>query len=140
MTSLNRLLLTGTPLQNNLTELWTLLNFLLPQFFSEVDTFASLFMLDDFKETGKIIEQEQSTNIISTIHGVLSPFMLRRLKSDVLDDLVPKKEVLVYCPMSDFQRELYKYILNRNMKMLLGVRCRRRIVFRNNNYFVFPAG
>lgn len=116
----NRLLLTGTPLQNNLTELWSLLNFLLPQFFNDADTFSSLFVQEDFQKTDKIIEQEQNTNILSTIHGVLNPFMLRRLKNDVLKDIVPKKEVLVYCPLTPLQRDLYKLILTNNISELTG--------------------
>lgn len=121
---MNRLLLTGTPLQNNLLELWSLLNFLLPQFFQDADTFSSLFVIEDFQETDKIIQQEQTTNIISTIHGVLSPFMLRRLKVDVLTDLVPKKEVMVYCPMTELQRNLYTYILQKNIGKLLNKVCK----------------
>lgn len=117
---MNRLLLTGTPLQNNLVELWSLLNFLLPQFFRDADTFASLLAADDLREADRVLQEEQSTNIIATIHGVLAPFVLRRLKVDVLHDLAPKKEVLVYCPISQLQRDLYKYILQRNYDQLTG--------------------
>lgn len=77
-------------------------------------------MLNDFQESDKLLKEKQNIDIISTIHGVLSPFMLRRLKSDVLTDLVPKKEILVYCPMTEFQRDLYKLILENNYEKLVG--------------------
>lgn len=120
LTSANRLILSGTPLQNNLTELWSLLNYLLPQFFDDKNTFESLLQLEDFDKTEKIIEQEKNNPIISTIHGVLKPFMLRRLKSDVWEDMVPKKEVLVYCPLSELQSDLYRCVLTKNVTKLLG--------------------
>ena len=70
----SRLLITGTPLQNNLHELWALLNFLLPDVFNSSDDFDSWFDLDDKK-----VEQE----VISQLHKLLKPFMLRRIKTDV---------------------------------------------------------
>ncbi|KAJ8969680.1 hypothetical protein NQ314_001642 [Rhamnusium bicolor] len=118
--SSNRLLLTGTPLQNNITELWALLNFLLPHIFNNMDTFASLLMVEDVQDENKLLEQEQKNNLISTIHKVLAPFMLRRLKKDVLDDLVPKKEVNVFCPLSKLQRDLYSYVISKNIAKLRG--------------------
>lgn len=112
----NKLLLTGTPLQNNLTELWSLLNFLMPIVFNKIDTFSFLLNLEDVKDSKKIIEEK---HIITSLHKVVSPFMLRRLKEEVLQDVVPKKEVIVYCPMSKLQRELYKYVLNYDIESLL---------------------
>ncbi|KAJ8921989.1 hypothetical protein NQ315_008626 [Exocentrus adspersus] len=117
--SSNRLLLTGTPLQNNITELWALLNFLLPHIFDNMDTFASLLMVEDFQNENKLLEQEEKNNLISTIHKVLAPFMLRRLKKDVLVDLVPKKEVNVFCPLTKLQRDLYSYVISKNLAKLL---------------------
>ncbi|XP_018333272.1 lymphoid-specific helicase-like isoform X2 [Agrilus planipennis] len=119
LTTVNKLLLTGTPLQNSLIELWALLNFLLPHIFTDMDTFASLLMLEDV-DNGKIVQEEEKNNVISTIHKVLAPFMLRRLKSDVMTDLVPKKEVLVYCPLTELQRDLYTYIIQKNIAKLRG--------------------
>ncbi|XP_018561302.1 lymphoid-specific helicase-like [Anoplophora glabripennis] len=119
LNSSNRLLLTGTPLQNNITELWALLNFLLPHVFNNMDTFASLLMVEDVQDENKLLEQEEKTNLISTIHRVLGPFMLRRLKKDVLTDMVPKKEVTVFCPLSKLQRDLYSYVISKNLSKLL---------------------
>ncbi|KAF2878908.1 hypothetical protein ILUMI_27268, partial [Ignelater luminosus] len=118
--TINRLLLTGTPLQNNLTELWALLNFILPEIFVDMDTFASVLLLEDMEDSEKIIEKEQTSNIISTIHSVLAPFMLRRIKSEVLGDLVPKKEVVVYCPLTKLQFDLCHFTLDRNVIKLKG--------------------
>ncbi|OEU07162.1 SNF2_N-domain-containing protein, partial [Fragilariopsis cylindrus CCMP1102] len=72
----NRLLLTGTPLQNNLHELWALLNFLLPDIFSSADQFDEWFNLE-------IDDEDSKKNMIAQLHKILRPFMLRRLKVDV---------------------------------------------------------
>ncbi|XP_057659783.1 lymphoid-specific helicase-like [Diorhabda carinulata] len=121
LTSSNRLLLTGTPIHNNITELWALLNFLMPHIFNHVDTFASLVMLEDMKDENKLIEQEEKTNFITTLHRVLEPFVLRRLKKDVLGDVVPKKELNIYCPLTKLQHDLYNYVINKNMAKLLRI-------------------
>ena len=86
--SANRLLLTGTPLQNNLAELWSLLNFLLPDIFDDLDSFQSWFDFDNL-EAGegahKILDEEAEHSVISNLHTILKPFLLRRLKVDVID-------------------------------------------------------
>ena len=105
----SRLLITGTPLQNNLHELWALLNFLLPDVFNSSDDFDSWFDLDDKK-----VEQE----VISQLHKLLKPFMLRRIKTDVEGSIPPKQELLVYTHLSPMQREQYKNILKRDMDAL----------------------
>jgi len=115
----NRLLLTGTPLQNDLTELWSLLNFLLPEIFDSLDVFESWFDVTDMMEEGadiKIIKQERETQVISTLHKILSPFLLRRVKADVDLDIPGKKELLVYTPMTELQLELYKATINRDLE------------------------
>jgi SWI/SNF-related matrix-associated actin-dependent regulator of chromatin subfamily A member 5 len=100
-----RLLITGTPLQNNLRELWALLNFLLPEVFGDAEQFDEWFSLSD--ETGK-------ENVIKKLHTVLRPFMLRRVKKDVAKDLPPKKETKLYVGLTDLQREWYVNCLQKD--------------------------
>jgi superfamily II DNA or RNA helicase len=97
-----RLLITGTPLQNNLHELWALLNFLLPDVFSSADDFDSWFDL-----TSGDNQQE----IINRLHAVLRPFLLRRKKSEVAVGLPPKTEVKVYVGLTELQKEWYTKLL-----------------------------
>ena len=94
--SSNRLLLTGTPLQNNLHELWALLNFLLPDLFDSAEDFDSWF------DTDHCLGDE---TVVNRLHGILRPFLLRRVKSEVETSLLPKKELKVFVEMTPFQRE-----------------------------------
>ncbi|GMH82355.1 hypothetical protein TrST_g12559 [Triparma strigata] len=104
-----RVLLTGTPLQNNLPELWALLNFLLPDVFKSVESFEEWFS-KPFSETGgsQSLDMEERMLIINRLHEVLRPFMLRRLKRDVMNNLPQKTETVVKCQLSSWQREMYK--------------------------------
>lgn len=108
--SRNRLLITGTPLQNNLHELWALLNFLLPDVFGDSDAFDQWF-------SGQ--GQDQDT-VVQQLHRVLRPFLLRRVKSDVEKSLLPKKEVNLYIGMSDMQVKWYKKILEKDIDAVNG--------------------
>ncbi|KAK7072534.1 hypothetical protein SK128_014560 [Halocaridina rubra] len=116
----NRLLLTGTPLQNNLAELWALLNFLMPDIFDSLDVFESWFdiseMMDEDSDE-KIVQQEKEKQVIQTLMKILSPFFLRRVKRDVQLDLPPKREMLVYTPMTPQQCQLYEATLQMNTKV-----------------------
>ena len=103
-----RLLLTGTPLQNNLHELWALLNFLLPDVFSSADQFDEWFDLD-------VDDVEAKQRIIGQLHKLLRPFMLRRLKADVEKSLLPKTETILFIGMSKEQKEIYKKVLLRDI-------------------------
>jgi len=105
----NRLLLTGTPLQNNLHELWALLNFLLPDVFASADDFDQWFNLDD---------KNQEEQVIGKLHKVLRPFLLRRLKSDVTKELPPKREIKLYVPLSAMQREWYRKLLLKDLDVV----------------------
>lgn len=107
----HRLLLTGTPLQNNLHELWALLNFLIPEIFQNSSEFDDFFNLE-------IDNQEEKENLIKQLHKILNPFMLRRLKVDVEKSLPPKNEILLYVHMSEMQRNLYKQVLSRNIETI----------------------
>eukprot|EP00189_Rhodosorus_marinus_P009374 CAMPEP_0184753468 /NCGR_PEP_ID=MMETSP0315-20130426/44112_1 /TAXON_ID=101924 /ORGANISM="Rhodosorus marinus, Strain UTEX LB 2760" /LENGTH=1366 /DNA_ID=CAMNT_0027232845 /DNA_START=1109 /DNA_END=5209 /DNA_ORIENTATION=- len=112
----NRLLLTGTPLQNNLTELWALLNFLLPSIFSSSVTFqqwfSSPFQANNMGDQPDVTGEEQLL-IINRLHQVLRPFLLRRLKADVESQLPEKIERLIPCELSVWQKVLYRQIQNR---------------------------
>ncbi|XP_035824753.1 lymphocyte-specific helicase isoform X2 [Aplysia californica] len=116
--STHRLLLTGTPLQNSLAELWSLLNFLLPEIFDDLGSFEAWFdvrCMNDADSDERIVRQEQGANILGMLHQILSPFMLRRLKSDVDLCIPPKKEVLVYAPLTPEQKEYYEALVNRTI-------------------------
>mmetsp|Transcript_15923 Transcript_15923/g.21580 ORF Transcript_15923/g.21580 Transcript_15923/m.21580 type:complete len:223 (+) Transcript_15923:802-1470(+) len=91
-----RLLLTGTPLQNNLHELWSLLNFLLPEIFSSSDDFDEWFNLGQTDEAMTEAEREnRNKQIIEQLHRILKPFLLRRIKKEVEKSLPPKVEIHV---------------------------------------------
>ncbi len=64
-------------------------------------------------EETRIMQQEKQNNILSTLHQILTPFLLRRIKADVDLKIPPKKELLVYCPMSEKQREFYEATVNK---------------------------
>ncbi|RMZ70918.1 component of SWI SNF global transcription activator complex [Pyrenophora seminiperda CCB06] len=108
-----RLILTGTPLQNNLTELWAMLNFVLPTIFKSATSFDEWFNTP-FANTGgqdkmELTEEEQLL-VIRRLHKVLRPFLLRRLKRDVEKDLPDKTERVIKCNFSTLQAKLYKQL------------------------------
>ncbi|KAJ9167671.1 hypothetical protein P3X46_019285 [Hevea brasiliensis] len=102
----HRVLLTGTPLQNNLDELFMLMHFL------DAGKFSSL---EEFQEEFKDINQEEK---ISRLHKMLAPHLLRRVKKDVMTELPPKKELILRVELSSKQKEYYKAILTRNYQIL----------------------
>ena len=109
-----RLLLTGTPLQNNLHELWALLNFLLPDLFSSSGEFDAIF------QDAETDNSDRGATLLQSLHRLLRPFMLRRMKTQVETDLPPKKTSLIYTGLSDIQRKLYKQILEKDVEALMG--------------------
>ncbi|KAI8065726.1 SNF2 family N-terminal domain-containing protein [Gongronella butleri] len=120
--SANRLLLTGTPLQNNLAELWSLLNYLLPDIFDSLDMFESWFNFSDINEKSgqeRILKEEQEDQIITSLHGILKPFLLRRLKTDVEHSLPKKKEYLLYAPLTAPQKNLYDALIKHRIRDFL---------------------
>eukprot|EP01038_Epipyxis_sp_PR26KG_P008238 gene8238-11148_t len=108
-----RLLLTGTPLQNNLHELWALLNFLLPDVFASSEQFDDWFNLD-------VEDSAAKERIISQLHKLLRPFMLRRLKVEVEKSLPPKSETILFTGMSAVQKNVYRQVLLRDIDAING--------------------
>merc|ERR1719206_93195 len=109
-TSRNRLLITGTPLQNNLIELWSLLNFLLPDLFNSAGDFEAMF---DFEHS-----EAQQSQIFEQLRVLLAPFLLRRLKKNAVKDLPPKTELIIFCGMAALQTDIYKKLLLREMSTM----------------------
>ena len=122
----NRLLLTGTPLQNNLAELWSLLNFIMPDIFSDFEMFNKWFDFKDLdlqsnsQSLNKVINDELEKNLITNLHTILKPFLLRRLKKNVLVGILPpKREYIVNCPMTPIQKKFYTKALNSKLKLTI---------------------
>ncbi|CAM8912260.1 unnamed protein product [Rhodiola kirilowii] len=115
----NKLLLTGTPLQNNLSELWSLLNFILPDIFSSHDEFESWFDLSgkcNNEAMREEMEENRRTQVVAKLHAILRPFLLRRMKSDVEHMLPRKKEIILYANMTDHQRSFQDHLVNRTLE------------------------
>ncbi|KAI4328811.1 hypothetical protein L6164_021137 [Bauhinia variegata] len=111
-----RLLLTGTPLQNDLKELWSLLNLLLPEVFDNRKAFHDWFS-KPFQREGPTqnaeddwLEREKKVIIIHRLHQILEPFMLRRRVEDVEGSLPPKVSIVLRCRMSAFQSSIYDWV------------------------------
>lgn len=107
----HRLILSGTPIQNNVLELWSLFDFLMPGFLGTEKIFHEKFAKPiaasrNSKTSSK--EQEAGALALESLHKQVLPFMLRRLKEDVLSDLPPKIIQDYYCELSDLQKQLYK--------------------------------
>ncbi|KAK7925849.1 hypothetical protein WMY93_008159 [Mugilogobius chulae] len=107
----NRLLLTGTPIQNTMAELWALLHFIMPTLFDSHEEFNEWFSKDieSHAENKSAIDENQ----LSRLHMILKPFMLRRIKKDVENELSDKIEILTYCQLTTRQRLLYKALRNK---------------------------
>ncbi|GAB2211189.1 hypothetical protein Droror1_Dr00016481 [Drosera rotundifolia] len=114
-----RLLITGTPLQNNLHELWSLLNFLLPEIFSSAETFDEWFQISGENDQQEVVQQ---------LHKVLRPFLLRRLKSDVEKGLPPKKETILKVGMSQMQKQFYRALLQKDLEVVNAGGERKRLL------------
>lgn len=120
--SANRLLITGTPLQNNLTELWSLLHFLMPTIFDKLESFEAWFDFSALKERNgyeQILSQERKKSLVTSLHAILKPFLLRRVKADVETSLPKKREYVLYAPLTTTQQELYQEILDGNSRAYL---------------------
>jgi SNF2 family DNA or RNA helicase len=102
----SRVLMSGTPLQNDLSELWTLLNFIEPFKFPEIDSFLYYF--------GNMKSKEQVENLQQKI----SPFMLRRVKEDVAKDIPAKEETVIDVELTSIQKQYYRAIFEHNHAFL----------------------
>lgn len=117
--SANRLLLTGTPLQNNLSELWSLLNFILPDIFKDLDLFQKWFDFGLAEGQDESIQKEVEEQLVESLHSVLKPFLLRRFKKDVLQHLPHKKEYIVYASLTPLQQVVYNAVVDKTMNETL---------------------
>ena len=95
----HRLILSGTPIENSLDELWSLFDFLMPGFLSSFDRFTEKYIR---------VQGDEQTKNLQYLRKKVAPFILRRMKSDVLKDLPPVDECTYHTQLSDAQNELYK--------------------------------
>ncbi|XP_020247476.1 ATP-dependent DNA helicase DDM1 isoform X1 [Asparagus officinalis] len=115
----NKLLLTGTPLQNNLAELWSLLNFILPDIFSSHTQFESWFDFSGMTNSDsqqEDTEEKRRVEVVSKLHAILRPFLLRRMKVDVEKNLPRKKEIILYANMTDHQKKIQDHLVNKTFE------------------------
>lgn len=109
--SRNKLLLTGTPIQNTMAELWALLHFIMPQLFDSHEQFKEWFS-KDIEANSLAPQQKNQLNKtqLDRLHAILKPFMLRRIKKDVEKEIGKKFEHEVYCELTKRQQILYNKI------------------------------
>ncbi|KAJ6091304.1 hypothetical protein N7467_003273 [Penicillium canescens] len=134
--SANRLLITGTPLQNNISELWSLLHFLLPELFNDLRSFETWFdfssVLDKKGETNDVVEKRKR-KLVSSMHAILKPFLLRRLKTDVETSLPKKREYILYAPLTSEQKDLYREIITGTGRKYLEDKALERLTSKSAN-------
>ncbi|KAG9238171.1 putative DNA helicase INO80 [Amylocarpus encephaloides] len=106
----NRLLLTGTPIQNNMQELWALLHFIMPSLFDSHDEFSEWFSKDieSHAQSNTKLNEDQ----LKRLHMILKPFMLRRVKKHVQKELGDKIELDIFCDLTYRQRAYYGNLRN----------------------------
>ncbi|KAF2077677.1 hypothetical protein CYY_000993 [Polysphondylium violaceum] len=115
----NRLLLTGTPIQNSMAELWALLHFIMPTLFDSHEEFAEWFSKDI--ENHAMSQGGLNEHQLNRLHMILKPFMLRRIKKDVENEMPPKYEVEVNCSLTVRQKKLYQGIKSKiSISEILG--------------------
>ncbi|KAK4139289.1 uncharacterized protein C8A04DRAFT_33228 [Dichotomopilus funicola] len=121
LASNHRLILTGTPIQNNVLELWSLFDFLMPGFLGAEKVFLDRFakpIANSRYSKASSKEQEAGALAIEALHKQVLPFLLRRLKEEVLNDLPPKILQNYYCDLSDLQLKLFEDFTKREGQKL----------------------
>lgn len=104
----NRLLLTGTPIQNSMQELWALLHFIMPSLFDSHDEFSDWFSKDieSHAQSNTQLNEQQ----LRRLHMILKPFMLRRIKKNVQSELGDKVEIDLFCDLTNRQKKYYQML------------------------------
>ncbi len=116
----NRLLLTGTPIQNSMNELWALLHFIMPELFSSLNDFTEWFSKGIEGASG-MRDNNLSSKQLKRLHDVLRPFMLRRVKKNVQSELGEKIEIDLVVELSPKQRAMYRSLrANASVRALLA--------------------
>ncbi|OMO69555.1 SNF2-related protein [Corchorus capsularis] len=120
-----RLLMTGTPIQNNLTELWALMHFCMPLVFGTLNQFLSSFKEAENSSSGSKPSKTKEEFKIKTLKYILQAFMLRRTKSKLIECgnlvLPPLTEVTVMAPLVSLQKRVYTSILRKELPKLLAL-------------------
>lgn len=137
----HRIMLTGSPMQNNLTELWSLFDFTNPGMLGNLAIFTEHFanpILHGGFANASPMQEATALSVASTLKNVISPFLLRRMKSDVKEDiqLPHKSEQVLFCSLTDEQRDIYKdYLMSEQVNNILGrgIKCWRSDNFMKAN-------
>ncbi|KAG8962877.1 hypothetical protein FRC05_005085, partial [Tulasnella sp. 425] len=119
--SRGRMLIRGTPLQNNPQALFALLNFICPEIFSDYSDLDSFLHKGDAEGEA---QEEASAKVVAALHQILRPFLLRRVKSDVEEFVThprAEKEMNIYVGLSDMQRKWYRSVLEKDIKAVNGL-------------------
>ena len=124
----HRIALTGTPIENNLSELWSIFDYLMPGFLGKYDFFKQMYE--------RPIIQGDDVKVEKQLSQIIAPFVLRRLKKDVLKDLPDKDEELVYASLSGKQNELYQAQVQ---KLLAQLAKQDEEEFKKNRFQVLAA-
>jgi len=106
--SKHRLALSGTPIENRITELWSIMDFLMPGYLGSLKRFKNIYQ-----------NPEEEREAQKALHRSVSPFLLRRIKKEVLMELPDKQEQVSWCKMSPIQEKLYLQIIDTVQKKLL---------------------
>ncbi|QID80487.1 DNA dependent ATPase rad26 [Saccharomyces pastorianus] len=135
----NRIILSGTPIQNNLTELWSLFDFIFPGKLGTLPVFQQQFVIPinmGGYANATNIQVQTGYKCAVALRDLISPYLLRRVKADVAKDLPQKKEMVLFCKLTKFQRSKYleflhssdlNQIQNGKRNVLFGIDILRKI-------------